>query len=120
MRNFLIFLQTAVVIFAGGLFSSTFAQSGPANISGVVFPNETDANGNPLSVYIEVLGKDESEKNKEYFIVNDARGKELIRLLYNNVNAIGIVSTNPSGALLLTVQKYSLIESKPEDLEDEY
>jgi len=99
---------------------ASLAPPSPVTVTGVLFPNETDQEGNPLSVYIEVLGKDESDKNTEYFVAVDAKGKELMKFLYNNINATGLVSTNPMGSLMLTVQKFTVVESKPEDLEDEY
>jgi hypothetical protein len=92
----------------------------PVTVTGVVFPNETNAEGNPVSVYIEVLGKGDSEVNVEYFIVNDARGKDLFKSLYSNVAVYGIVSTNATGNYMLSVQRYSILESKPEDLEEEF
>jgi hypothetical protein len=99
---------------------SSLAPPSSITITGVLFPNETDQEGNPLSVYVEVLGKEESGKNTEYFIVNDAKGKELMKFLYNNVNVTGMVAANPMGNMMLTVQKFAVVESKPEDLEDEY
>jgi hypothetical protein len=91
------------------------AQNTAVTITGTVFPDETDKDGNPLSVYIEVAGKDDATLN--YFITNDNKGKELLLHLYSTVNAAGMVQTT-ANKNTLTLQKYTVIDNPPEDLND--
>ncbi|MFH0919264.1 MAG: hypothetical protein V1913_02795 [Fibrobacterota bacterium] len=91
------------------------AQTGTIAITGTVFPDDTDKDGNPLSVFIEVQGKDDTAVN--YFITADGKGRELLVHLYSTITAVGQVK-NESGKNTMTVQKYTVVANPPEDLDD--
>jgi len=91
----------------------------PITITGTLFPDETDAEGNATSIYIEVFKKEDPLNSPEYTIAPDAKGKELAKHLYHTVSVTGMLKVGPDGKNLLYIQKFEIIPSKPEDLEDE-
>jgi len=103
------------VMWAFLLSGALFAQNALQTVTGTVFPDDMDKEGNPVSVYIEVQGKDEAMVN--YFVVNDGKGRELLTRLYTTVSAMGVVR-NESNRNILTVQKYVIVDNPPENLDN--
>lgn len=91
---------------------------GTITVTGTLFPEETDAEGNPLMLYVEIFNKEDPQKSQEYPIAMDGKWKELSKALYHTVTVTGALRNAGEGRLLLSVQQFEVIPSRPEDLED--
>lgn len=92
--------------------------AGPITVTGTLFPEETDTEGNPLMLYVEIFNKEDPQKSQEYPIAMEGKWKELTKALYHTVTLTGSLRNAGDGRMLLSVQQFELIPSKPEDLDD--
>jgi hypothetical protein len=95
-------------------------ESGKITVTGTIFPEETDNEGHPLSFYLSIVDKTLPEGGTDYLVQPDANSKNFLKLLYRTIEAMGTYTTGKNGRKILRVEKYSLIENRPEDIEEEY
>ncbi|MBL8027303.1 MAG: hypothetical protein JNL74_12865 [Fibrobacteres bacterium] len=124
MRISHLFISTLLfctLLFAAKPAKQTKApESGKVTVKGTIFPEETDKDGNPVSLYLSIVDKSLPEGGTDYLIQSDANLKEFLKLLYQTVEAAGTYTTNTSGRKVLKIDKFKLIENKPEDIEEEF
>lgn len=73
-----------------------------ATIRGIVIPVDWDEQGEALSAAIS------SPDEQEYLIEQDARGKELLRLMRQEIEAHGVVRKATKGRKIIKVISYGL------------
>jgi len=71
-------------------------------ITGIVIPVDWDEEGNALAAAIS------SPDEQEYFIKQDAKGKELVGLMRQEIEASGVVRKGIKGRKTVTVKNYRL------------
>ena len=71
-------------------------------VRGIVIPVEWDDEGNALATTISSPGEE------EYLVEHDAKGKELLRLIRQEIEVSGIVRKGIKGRNAITVRSYQL------------
>jgi hypothetical protein len=71
-------------------------------ITGIVIPVDWDEEGNALAAAIS------SPDEQEYFIKQDAKGKELVGLMRQEIEVSGVVRKGIKGRKTVTVKNYRL------------
>lgn len=74
----------------------------PTTVRGIVIPVDWDEEGNALAVIISSLDE------QEYLIQQDAKGKELLRLMRQEIEAMGVVKEGSKGRKTIKVKSYGL------------
>jgi hypothetical protein len=115
-----IFILSTTLFAAKPAKAAKAPESGKVTVTGTIFPEETDKDGNPLSVYLSIVDKTLPEGGTDYLIKTDNNLKEYIKLLYQTVEADGSFTTSKEGRKILKIEKYKLLENKPEDIEEEF
>lgn len=74
----------------------------PTRVRGIVIPVDWDKEGNTLAAAIS--GSDE----QEYLIKQDPKGKELMRLMRQEIEAMGVVKKGNKGRKTIKIKDYEL------------
>ncbi len=85
-----------------GLRRKKEARHALTTIKGIVIPVEWDEDGNALSIIISSPGE------QDYFVERDAKGKELLRHLRQEIEVSGIVRMGIKGRNTIRVRSYRL------------
>lgn len=75
---------------------------GPTTVRGVVIPVDWDEEGNTIAAAIS------SSDEQEYIINQDAKGKELLRLMRQEIEASGVVKKGSKVRKIIKVKSYWL------------
>ena len=101
-RNFLIVVLCAFACVA--LFSATAGLAAvEMSITGTVYADDWDAKDNVIAVVIETAD------GESYNVSDDAKGKELFKLVDKNVKVTGVVE-DTGGEKIITVMAYEVME----------
>jgi len=71
-------------------------------IRGILVPTDWDEDGNALAVAVSTLGEN------EYVVEPDSKGQELLRLLRQEVEVVGLVKKGRNDRRVITVKSYAL------------
>jgi len=72
------------------------------DVKGTVFAVDNDANGNVIAVSIlDAAGE-------EYFVVNDAVGDQLLKLVDKNVKVTCVINVGTDGKKYMKIRKFEL------------
>jgi len=74
----------------------------PTTIRGIIIPVDWDEEGNALAAAISSLDE------QEYLIKQDAKGKELLKLMRQEIEAMGVVKKGSKGRKTIKVKNYGL------------
>jgi len=77
----------------------------PVTVRGIVIPVAWDGEGNALSASISCPGE------QEYFVQQDQKGKELLKLTREEVEITGILKKTLKGQKTIAVTTYQLVNS---------
>ena len=71
-------------------------------VRGIVIPADWDEEGNVLAVAIS------SPNEQEYFVEQDSKGKELLGVIRQEIEASGIITKAMKGRNIIAVRSFSL------------
>lgn len=74
----------------------------PTRVRGIIIPVDWDEEGNALAAAIS--GLDE----QEYLIKQDGKGKELLQLMRQEIEAMGVVKKGSKGRKIIKIKNYDL------------
>jgi hypothetical protein len=74
----------------------------PTTVRGIVVPVDWDEEGNTLAAAIS------SPDEQEYLIKQDPKGKELLRLMRQEIEAMGVVKKGSKGRKIIKINNYEL------------
>lgn len=77
-------------------------------ISGTLFPAKFDENRQVVQLVVDTTDQD------TYFILNNAKGKELSGWLHRNVEMTGAVEEGENGNFFINVREYRLLDTDGE------
>ena len=100
-RNLSIFALCASACIA--FFSATAVGAVEVSIAGTVYADDWDAKDNVIAVVIETAD------GESYNVSDDAKGKELFKLVDKNVKVTGVVE-DTDGEKIITVKAYEVME----------
>jgi len=118
MKKILIFTLFSLLFLNS---KSIYAQTLPDTLNGVVDEYEFDNDGVLKSVVFNVLDADFNTES--YIVENDATGKQLLELVGENIDVIGITKKNPDGTKSIMVKEIIISEeddyTPPDDQDEE-
>lgn len=91
-------LMVLSLVYATSVFAADEAM-----VTGTVYATAWDDNDNATAAVIAGLGE-------EYVIVQNAAGKELLKLNYRDVKASGVIGQDSEGNKTLTVNSYEVMQ----------
>ncbi len=96
-------------------------ESGKLTVTGTIFPSSINRDGHPTSFFLSVVPPSAPDSTIEYEIISsDNKNENLVRLIYQTIEANCHVSIGKNGKLSLSILSFKVLENRPEDIEEEF